>query len=141
MQDLEDLTQQVITALWARLESYTGNAKLETWAYGFCLLEIRKWKETRARSRVVSGSEVLEGDSHPTAEDPELREVQHVRDAVASLGEPTSTIVTLKHFEELTFDEIGQRLELSPNSAKTYYYRGLAKLRDKLGVIWKREQA
>ena len=74
-------------------------------------------------------------------EDPERVEVEHVRAAVASLGEPTSTVVNLKHFEELTFDEIGDQLDLSPNTAKTYYYRGLEKLRDKLRAIWKKEQA
>ena len=139
--DLEDLTQQVVAALWSRLDSYDGRAKLETWAYGFCLLEVRKWKESHSRSRLLSSSEVLEGEAQPMTEDPELVEVEHVRAAVASLGEPTSTVVNLKHFEELTFDEIGDQLDLSPNTAKTYYYRGLEKLRDKLRAIWKKEQA
>ena len=34
----------------------------------------------------------------------------------------------MKHFEELTFPEIGKRIGMPANTAKTRYYRGLAKL-------------
>jgi RNA polymerase sigma factor (sigma-70 family) len=38
-------------------------------------------------------------------------------------------VVELKHFEDLTFDEIGARLATSPNTVKTWYYEALADLK------------
>ena len=52
--------------------------------------------------------------------------------ALADLGPPAEGIVRLKHYEGLTFREIGSRLEISPNSAKTHYYRGIEWLRERL---------
>jgi DNA-directed RNA polymerase specialized sigma24 family protein len=40
--------------------------------------------------------------------------------------------VRLKHLAELTFADIGVRLGMSENTAKSLYYRGLVKLRELL---------
>ena len=41
----------------------------------------------------------------------------------------------LKHLEGLTFVEVGERLAMSTNTAKTHYYRGLRRLRAMLGQL------
>ena len=46
----------------------------------------------------------------------------------------------MKHFEELTLDQIGQRLQMHPNTVKTRYYRGLAALRDRLASVVREER-
>jgi RNA polymerase sigma factor (sigma-70 family) len=64
-------------------------------------------------------------------------EFEGVHLALARLDPPADDIVRLKHFEELTFEEIGQRLLLSPNTAKTHYYRALVRLREALAPLWR----
>ena len=139
-EDVEDVTQRAMFAIWSKLETFDGRSKLETWAYGFCGYELLKWRERKGRSGNVMGDEVLSETASPVREERQSEDLSHVRAAVDSLGPPTSTIIHSKHFEGLTFQEIGERMDLSPNSAKTYYYRGLKKLRMKLQRSWDQEQ-
>ena len=41
-------------------------------------------------------------------------------------------VIQLKHFRHLSFDEIGETLGISPNTAKSRYYRALVRLREML---------
>jgi len=41
--------------------------------------------------------------------------------------------VRLKKLEDLTFEAIGELRSISANTAKTRYYRGILKLRERLG--------
>jgi len=45
------------------------------------------------------------------------------------VGGIEARVIRLKHLESLTFEELSARLDLPANTAKTYYYRGLARLR------------
>ena len=49
-------------------------------------------------------------------------------------------MIRLKHFQELTFEEISSRLSIPANTAKTKYYRGLEKLRETLRAHGPAEQ-
>ena len=62
---------------------------------------------------------------------PDLAEVEEIEREVEKLDPPMPEIMRLKHHQGLTFRDIGVRLDLSPNSAKTYYYRGIEVLRDR----------
>lgn len=61
--------------------------------------------------------------------------------ALERLGPPEDEIVRRKHFDGQSFDALGSALGISPNTAKTYYYRALSRLRDLLdssGDRWER---
>ncbi|HEX6885596.1 MAG TPA: sigma-70 family RNA polymerase sigma factor [Planctomycetota bacterium] len=124
-EDLSDLGQDVVMAFWKRLADYTGRASLETWAYGFCLntfmsaLRRRRW---RALDRLET--ETLE-EARPL---PALGEHEVLQRALQDLAEREERVIRLKYYEDLTFEEIGRRLGISPNTAKTCFYRGMQRL-------------
>ena len=60
-------------------------------------------------------------------------EAEVVHAALARLPADEAMVMRLKHFEGLTFDEIGTRQAISPNTVKTRYYRALAAMRAQLG--------
>jgi RNA polymerase sigma-70 factor, ECF subfamily len=54
----------------------------------------------------------------------EKQDLQHsLRDAIQTLPSRYRSIVSLRYEEELTFREIGQRLQMPENTAKTYFQR------------------
>ena len=53
---------------------------------------------------------------------------------LGDLGPPAEEVIRLRHFSDLTFAAIARRLGLSPNTAKSHYYRGLVRLRGRLGA-------
>ncbi len=127
-EELEDLVQDTLVSIWRRLDSFAGRASLETWAYSFCHHELAN--RLRSKQRRPQGPELREEEA-PTKV-AKVLEYDHVYRAIDRLGGEEADIVRLKHFEELTFDGIGARLEISPNTAKTRYYRALGRLRELL---------
>ena len=45
------------------------------------------------------------------------------------LGPPGADVIRMKYFGQMTFEEIARLQDVSPNTAKTRFYRGLVKLR------------
>ena len=128
--DIADLSQEVFTTVWKKLETYQGEAALETWAYPFCLLMMMDSVRKKARQSHAIDDDAPEpptpvpGPSALAALDEEA-----VHAALAKLGAAERSLIELKQFEELTFESAAERLGISVNTAKTRCYRGLNKLR------------
>ena len=131
--EMADLSQDVLILIWEKLRTFRGHATLETWAYRFCSLT---WRN-RFR-RVVRRRRLQTGGFDATVENLAAPEVKHASEFEAieigleELGPPQATVIRLKHFEERTFDEIGDLLKLPTNTCKTHYYRGIDWLRRRM---------
>lgn len=128
--DLADLAQDTLLIVWRKLETYEARATLESWIWRFCQLEMSNVLRKRFRRRVhtdTSDEALEEGPS--TDEVKHQVEYDHLERSLQTLGPPEEEVIRLKHFEHLMFSEIAERLGLSPNTAKTRYYRGMAWLK------------
>jgi RNA polymerase sigma factor (sigma-70 family) len=125
-EDLVDLTQDTLASLWPRMRTYNGQASLESWAYGFCFNGFMNEVRRRRRRRT---NDPLEEDNvpSPAPAGAEL-EYDHLHRGLERLDEREVRVIRLKYFDGLTFDEIGTRLGISPNTAKTCHYRGIRRL-------------
>ncbi|MEM1452209.1 MAG: sigma-70 family RNA polymerase sigma factor [Planctomycetota bacterium] len=129
-EDLADLSQDVLITVWQKLETFSGQATLETWTWRFCQFEFSNRARKRFRRRALAGPPIeemneLEGPGEPVAD----VEYDDLEQGLQALGPPAEEIIRLKHYDHLTFDEIAERIGISPNTAKTRYYRGMAWLR------------
>ena len=131
--ELADLAQDTLVRIWGKISTYQARSRLETWVYGFCLMEVLN--RVRSRSR---GSRIL-GKRIDLVEDPTVLplpapalDAEELEIELRALATPESDVIRLKHFDGLTFKEIGRTLRIPENSAKTHYYRGLCQLRRKL---------
>lgn len=131
--ELADLAQDTVVRIWSKLSTYAGHGRIETWAYGFCLLELMNRVRSRSRGTRLLGPRVELEDELLVAPLPALAfEAAEIERELGALAEPESAVIRLKHFDGLTFKEIGTALGIPENSAKTHYYRGLGRLRQKL---------
>jgi RNA polymerase sigma-70 factor (ECF subfamily) len=127
--ELADLTQDVIMIVWRKLPEYEGLSTLESWFFGICVLERRNAVRRNLRRRsdpATSVEQVLEQAPAPPAP-ADAHEDVHL--ALKRIGREEARVIRLKHFEERTFEEIGALLDVSPNTIKARYYRGLEELR------------
>jgi len=129
--DLDDLAQDVVIRVWNKLEHFHGRGSLDSWMYRFALLEFMN--ELRKKSRAPRAApgppqlEQLEQPDRPTP--PGLDElVQHL----ASLPDEEAEVIEMHHFDGARFAAIGEALGIPRGTAKTRYYRGLTRLREKL---------
>ncbi|MCC7011638.1 MAG: sigma-70 family RNA polymerase sigma factor [Planctomycetes bacterium] len=127
----EDVVQNVAVSLWRKLDAFDGRAPLETWAYGFVCIEVLRALDRKARrARVLSIDDELDAAAPEAAHGADAREsVELALEHVAGAG---AEIVRLKHFQELTFEEIAARRREPLNTIKTRYYRALERLRSVL---------
>jgi RNA polymerase sigma-70 factor (ECF subfamily) len=131
---VEDVVQETLLAIWRKLERFDGRAALETWIYPFCTYEfLRRLRLERGLSKQLD--EPVEGSVfEPTAPaETSFLELEPVLEELEALDPDQGAVLRLKHFEDLTFEELARRLGISPNTAKTRYYAGLVKLRARLG--------
>jgi RNA polymerase sigma factor (sigma-70 family) len=138
--ELAEVDQSTLAALWAKLLEYEGRASLETWAFRFAQLELHKALDRRrrnARLRLADEAQLAELEQH-AADSPEL-EPGTVRSCIEQLGSPTAEIVRLRHYDECSFEDIAMRRSESVSSVKARYYRGLERLRGLLGPHLRRQ--
>lgn len=133
--EVEDVAQNALLVLWRKLPEYEGRARIETWAFTVVRFELLNAARRQQRSRVSTVPDVAEID-RPVEDRAELYDGDdraRLGSALAKLDEPKRVVVELKHVEGLTFPEIGARLGISQNTARTRYYRGLRALKASLG--------
>ena len=126
--DLEDLTQDTLVTIWEKLSTFEGRAALSTWAYRYCFLGMLDRRRTvrKSRQRHVT-LDAAAGTAGPKA--PSATDRITLLDSLLSLSELEARIIALKHFENRTFFEIADLLELPPSTAKSHYYRGIESLK------------
>jgi RNA polymerase sigma-70 factor (ECF subfamily) len=129
-EDLSDLTQDILARLWPRMRDYTGEAALETWFYGYCFNGLMNAVRKQRRLRSMQQASPLESIPGPSS--PPRLEFDHLQRSLEHLDPRETRIIRLKYFDDLTFEEIGGRLEISPNTAKTCFYRGMRRLEELL---------
>jgi len=122
-EELADLSQDVLLIVWGKLKEYRGLSALDGWLYRIC-----RYEYMNALRRLRGRAESLDELSLDPSQESNPWEFEDVHRGLERIGDKESEVIRLKHFEELTFEEIGARLGVSSNTAKARYYRGLRAL-------------
>lgn len=128
--ELGEVAQQALLAVWRKLGTFEGRASLETWVYKFCHLELVSY--LRKRSREPARIEDLPPENRAqerTSEASAEEEPLLLERLLKHLSPREAQVARLAHVAELSFQETADALSLSVSSVKTHYYRGLEKLR------------
>lgn len=125
--DVEDLSQEIVSLVWARLGDYAGDGPFDGWVYRYCALGLLGYRRRLRRLHArLPDSPSLVARAEPESD---VLERDRVAERLAALDALSREIVRLKHFEDRTFEEIASRLRIPPATVKTRYYRALTRLR------------
>lgn len=139
--DVEDISQQVFIRVWKSARRYVPRAKFTTW-----LLKITRnlvFNELRRSKRHAHiplqtdpGAEEfpLKDEKNP-APDASLLETelqQAIDDAIAQLPESQRMALILRRYEQLSYEEISEVLDLSVPAVKSVLFRARTELRSRL---------
>jgi RNA polymerase sigma-70 factor (ECF subfamily) len=130
--DAEDVLQTALVKTWKSHGSKPAEELL-----GLVYTNIRRCAVDLARSidrRQQREQRVVREGGEPVAwfELPDDDETRALQVALAALPEKFREVITLKMWGELTFAQIGDTLEISPNTAASRYRYGLDALRAQL---------
>lgn len=135
----EDLTQEVFVKALSHLHSFDARrAGMRTWVYRIATnLVIDHRRSLRTRRRPQESLDELPFE--PIAAEPDAAALleqrlaaERLHAAIDRLPVRAQQIVRMKSFAEHTFPQIAAALDIPEATAKTTYYRALARLREEL---------
>jgi RNA polymerase sigma-70 factor (ECF subfamily) len=138
----EDLTQDVFLKIFKALGTFDRRANFQTWlisvSRNLCIDHYRSVRKEREMvDRSVDSTEVSAASGEPdalvTLERGDRRARLH--DALAQLPDTLRTAVTLRDIQELTYQEIADKLALPEGTVKSRINRGRKELARQIRLI------
>lgn len=139
--DAGDAAQEAFIAAYRNLANFRGEAKVSSWLHRIAVnqcLTIKRRQKTRAEDYVVDedGAEdrtfVASPHLSPARTTEKIERMNLVRQAVGALPSDLRQVIVMKEFEEMTFQEISETLELPLSTVKSRLYTALKQLRMRL---------
>jgi len=139
--DAHDAAQEAFIAAYRNLKNFRGEAKVSSWLHRIAVnqcLTIKRRQRTRAEDHFddEDGSEERVFVASPLRSPARITEQSErmdlVRQAVGALPADLRQVVVMKEFEEMTFQEISETLELPLSTVKSRLYTALKQLRMRL---------
>jgi len=138
-EDARDVTQEAFLKAFRALRNFKGEARFSSWLYQIALNLCRDRLRRKRGKAFVSLDSVDEDSGLPGRREPSPYDLAErgalcglVREALAELPDEQREVIVLKEYEELTFLEIAEILDVPLSTVKTRLYRGLVGLRGRL---------
>src|SRR5437016_14439530 len=139
--DVEDIAQQVFIRVWKSARRYVPRAKFTTWLLKITRnLVFNELRRTKRHAHVPLQSE-------PGAEDPPVKdetnlapdtsllesELQRtIEEAILQLPETQRLALVLRRYEQMSYEQIAEVLDLSVPAVKSVLFRARSELRARL---------
>ena len=139
-EDARDATQETFLAAFRNLRGFRGEAKVSSWLHRIAVNQcITRQRRAKVRNESAldddddkASSFAAPLDSSPAAVTEGRQRTAAVRRALNSLPVELRQVVVMKEFEELTFREIAEALDLPLSTVKSRLYTGLKQLQMRL---------
>ena len=143
----EDLTQELFLRIYRARHGYQPNAKFSTWVFRIANNLASNSRRSKVRRKEV---QLKASESGPLGTRPaekllaeksalmptrqlDKREMQeHVREALETLNDRQQMALLLHKFEDMSYADIGDAMEMSPQAVKSLLSRAREALRTKL---------
>lgn len=142
--EARDAAQETFISAYRNLKNFRGDAKVSSWLHRIAVnqcLTVKRRAKTRSEEFLDEETNETERvfvaplTQIPSNRTEEAERLLIVRQAVGSLPVELRQVVVMKEFEEMTFQEISETLELPLSTVKSRLYTALKQLRMKLERI------
>lgn len=140
--DVEDIAQQVFIRVWKSAGRYRPRAKFTTWLLKITRnLVFNELRRTKRRAQVPvqpdpETEEIALPDDVTPAPDASLLEHElqgAIENAITQLPDTQRMALILRRYEDLSYEDIAEVLDLSVPAVKSLLFRARTELRARLG--------
>lgn len=136
--DAEDLCQEIFIKVYRSLPAFKNRSKLSTWLYKVAVNTCLDWNR-RNKPNFFNMISIMDksvkglSSNHNTEQIIIYKERQQmVHNAVYSLKDKYKTIIILYHFNQLSYKEIAQVLDIPMKTIETRLYRARKQIKEQL---------
>lgn len=131
-EDAYDVTQEAFLAAWRGLPAFRGDAGFSTWLYRLTSnAAVDHLRKTRRRQAETALEDKGLPDPSPAPQD--QAELQDLREAIrwgmGELSREHRRILTLREYQELSYEEIAKKLDVDLGTVKSRISRARSALR------------
>ena len=141
--DAEDLSQQIFVRVWKSAPRWEPTAKFTTWLYTILRNLVFNECRRRARHKTTSLDAATDDEDHPrqfadenvkspdtTMLDAEMQDA--IERSIQELPEAQRMAVIMRRYQDVSYEEIAEVLDLTVPSVKSLLFRARTELRAKL---------
>lgn len=152
IEDAEDIAQDVFVEVYRNIQHFRSDAKLSTWLYRIAvnrsLNHIRdnkkhKWLQSFENEGEAKNSQFFQVESsnadQPGYDMENKQRAAILYDAINSLPENQKVAFTLNKYEDLSYQEIADVMEISISSVESLLFRAKKNLQKKLYKCYKKK--
>ena len=137
-EDASDVAQTVFLKVAEQLDDYDPQYRFFSWIYRIAVNEslnlLRRGSHEEALDEAVEAT-AEDGAAGPEARVSEHERAERVRRALMQMSATDRTVLTLRHFGELSYEEIAQVLDIDDKTVKSRLFDARARLRERLKAL------
>ncbi|MFC0470696.1 sigma-70 family RNA polymerase sigma factor [Halalkalibacter kiskunsagensis] len=132
----QDLTQDTFLKAFNGLSSFKGKSSIKTWLYTIAHHTFINWyrRETKISKHPIEKTIFLEQKTYKNPEEVVAQKAEQAQmlSAIDSLKEDYQTVIILREYQELSYDEIAEVVGWKLSKVKTNLHRAKLELRKHL---------
>ena len=141
--EAEDIAQQVFIRVWKGAARWEPTAKFTTWLYTILRNLVFNEFRRRTRHRTDSLDAAIDDEEHPkqfadgnvktpdtALLDTEMQDA--IERAIAELPEAPRMAIIMRRYQDVSYEEIGEVLDITVPAVKSLLFRARTELREKL---------
>jgi len=150
-EDAQDIAQEVFIEVFRSIQNFRADAKLTTWLYRIAVNRSLNFIRDNKRRKWFQSFEVghdknaqfkeIEASHHetPASELENKQRATLLHQAIDSLAENQKVAFTLNKYEDLSYKEISEVMDLSVSSVESLIHRAKISLQKKLYTCYKKK--
>jgi RNA polymerase sigma-70 factor (ECF subfamily) len=151
-EDAEDIAQEVFIEVFRSIQNFRADSKITTWLYRIAVNRSLNFiRDNKRKKWVHSIEELVKGISGqvgeiqninnetPVSELENSQRAKILHAAIDSLPENQKAAFTLNKYEDLSYKEISEVMNLSVSSVESLIHRAKIKLQEKLYLCYKKK--
>ncbi|AHJ97411.1 RNA polymerase sigma factor [Hymenobacter swuensis] len=139
-EEAEDVAQEVFVEVYQTIGRFRGEAALSTWLYRLATSQaLKQRRKARAKKRFAFLTSLLGANQEALHERPDnqhplallegRQQQQQLLDAITRLPDSQQVAFTLRHEQELSYEEIAAVLDISQSAVESLLFRARQSLR------------